>query len=707
MTTTTEPSTAETSILSPVHLKMIQESGIKPDIAEARGYKTVIQQHELRRIGFREAQCLVPALLIPVWGVAGQVVNYQSRPDTPRMNRDGDIIKYETPGKSRMRLDIHPHVRQRLGDPAVPLFITEGVRKSGAGVSIGLCCIALLGVWNWRGKNEQDGKVALPEWESVALNGRQVYVCFDSDVMVKPEVHAALSRFKPFLEHRGAKVAIIYLPPGEAGEKVGLDDFLAAGHTASDLMALASPTLRGIDGAPAHDDLEDLLGAADAKLLHPAQDFIRLPDGRGALTYGLPVGDGAIILLNSSSRKWMRVTPETDPDILGGHRLRHANPGPSTVSKAAALAWITAGAKGSIASALDRLEPFFTKYVVLRDPNAALVLAAWSLGTWCYRGFRLFPYVNLTSSERRCGKTRVLGLLGKVCFNGSVETFPTEAALYRAPAESGGTQLYDEVENLQGHDGRFDALVSVLNAGFERGATVPRVEKRGDEFITCRYEVYCPRALTGIKGLRDTLEDRSVQLFMDRRRRNQAIHRITAETNDEAQAIRDLCAVACLDGIDQIDGAYGKAPDIMVTRFPDLDDRAVDLWAPLFAIVMAADAEDGGGRRARLFDALRGAAQLRDADADDGPTIKLVSTLEEIADKQDLKMTPAELVIAIQAKGFPWVKSTKALASLMNRIDFFRSRDSKNADGKQPWHYVIEQDRLKDLRERYGAPEAP
>jgi hypothetical protein len=47
MTTTTAPSTAETSLLSPLHLKMIQESGIKPAIAEARGYRTVGHEAEL------------------------------------------------------------------------------------------------------------------------------------------------------------------------------------------------------------------------------------------------------------------------------------------------------------------------------------------------------------------------------------------------------------------------------------------------------------------------------------------------------------------------------------------------------------------------------------------------------------------------------------------------------------------------------------
>jgi hypothetical protein len=80
------------------------------------------------------------------------------------------------------------------------LFVTEGARKADAAVSRELCCIDLLGVWNWRGTNEWGAKAALPDWDSIALNGRLVYIVFDSDVMLKVAVHTALRRLKAFLE---------------------------------------------------------------------------------------------------------------------------------------------------------------------------------------------------------------------------------------------------------------------------------------------------------------------------------------------------------------------------------------------------------------------------------------------------------------------------------------------------------------------------
>ena len=185
------------------HEKMLlEESGISQEVVEARGYLTVDTRSELKRLGFSERQCNKPGLLIPVYSPAGDIATYQYRPDKPRIDKKGKPVKYETPSGSRMVLDVHPFARKRLGNPSIPLFITEGIKKGDALVSRGRCAVALLGVWNWRGRNDEGGLTALAEWDYVALNGREVYIVFDSDVMLKPEVHKAMVRLKAFLESR-------------------------------------------------------------------------------------------------------------------------------------------------------------------------------------------------------------------------------------------------------------------------------------------------------------------------------------------------------------------------------------------------------------------------------------------------------------------------------------------------------------------------
>src|SRR5215204_2164889 len=125
------------SRLSPAHGRMLfEESGIGARVAIKRGYRTVTSKAELERLGFGRYQRSVPALLIPIYSPTGEVVLYQSRPDEPRI-KNGKPVKYETPGGARMALDVHPAARDLLGNPAIPLFITEGVKKGDALVSRG------------------------------------------------------------------------------------------------------------------------------------------------------------------------------------------------------------------------------------------------------------------------------------------------------------------------------------------------------------------------------------------------------------------------------------------------------------------------------------------------------------------------------------------------------------------------------------------
>src|SRR5207237_8558812 len=89
------------------HQALIAASGISDTVAYARGYRSVEKKSELRALGFSEKQCRVPALLLPIHTVNGEIGTYQIRPDEPRI-RDGRPGKYETPPGPRMGLDGPP-----------------------------------------------------------------------------------------------------------------------------------------------------------------------------------------------------------------------------------------------------------------------------------------------------------------------------------------------------------------------------------------------------------------------------------------------------------------------------------------------------------------------------------------------------------------------------------------------------------------------
>lgn len=236
------------SVLLEQHAALLAASAISDEVAEQRGYWSASSPRELERLFGGQQRRLVPALVIPTIDARGEVAFCQLRPDTPRVVK-GRARRYELPFQARMALDVPPAVRPALADPRVPLLVAEGARKADSAVSAGLMAIDLVGVWTWRGRNGDDGLTVLPDWEYVALNDRDVYLAFDSDAMTKREVHAALERLWRLLAARGARLRVIYLPSGDLGAKTGVDDYLAAGHTRDDLLALAVDELRPLPAA--------------------------------------------------------------------------------------------------------------------------------------------------------------------------------------------------------------------------------------------------------------------------------------------------------------------------------------------------------------------------------------------------------------------------------------------------------------------------
>jgi len=236
--------------LSENHLKMLsKESGISDQMIQERGYCTITSEGDLVQFGFSPAQRRVPGLLIPLHTTDGKIGLHVYRPDNPRTyedrsKREADglrpvkVLKYEIPKGAGVRVDCPPACLKTLQNPTIPLFITEGQKKADSLASQGACTIDLLGVWNFKGRNEFGGTTILADFDFIAWENRPVRIVFDSDVMYKPSVRLALERLTEILQRKGATVSAIYLPNHSSGVKWGVDDWLADGHTLQDLEAL-------------------------------------------------------------------------------------------------------------------------------------------------------------------------------------------------------------------------------------------------------------------------------------------------------------------------------------------------------------------------------------------------------------------------------------------------------------------------------------
>jgi len=136
---------------------------------------------------------------------------------------------------------------QILSDPAIPLIITEGEIKALTGTVNGYPTVGLGGVESWRSANKREP--FLKDLEAVVWKTRNVYICYDSDAALKPQVADAALRLAEELGRHGAIVYDAGLPSiGE--KKVGLDDFL--------VMRGARELANHLRGAPEFNSIQRL-----------------------------------------------------------------------------------------------------------------------------------------------------------------------------------------------------------------------------------------------------------------------------------------------------------------------------------------------------------------------------------------------------------------------------------------------------------------
>jgi hypothetical protein len=158
-------------------------------------------------------------------------------------------------------------------------------------------------------------------------------------------------------------------------------------------------------GPPASKEAMELLEqVGQSRVLRIAQDYV---DGK--LWFGVVAGEEKLLLNSNREPLTLDQVPEGPTVKDGGFDL-------CRLSKEGIKRFLR-GDTGTDAGLLADLRAFFMRFALFRDKRVPLLLAAWTLGTYCYRVFRVFPYLVLRSPEKRCGKSRVLDLLSLVTFN--------------------------------------------------------------------------------------------------------------------------------------------------------------------------------------------------------------------------------------------------------------------------------------------------
>lgn len=281
------------------------------------------------------------------------------------------------------------------------------------------------------------------------------------------------------------------------------------------------------------------------------------------------------------------------------------------------------------AELLNEISATINSFIVC-DTETADSAALWVGMTWFMDVVQIAPLAVITAPEKRCGKTQLLTILGKLSFRPLSASNISTAALYRCIEAWNPTLLLDETDVFMKEN---EELRCVINSGHSRdNAYVIRTV--GDDHTPKRFSTWGAKALSGIGHLSDTLMDRSIMLELRRKLSHENVDRLRyAEANLFLTLTRKLARFAD-DYREQVRLARPTLPDA-------LNDRAQDNWEPLFAIAGCA----GNGWIER---AIKAALKLSGNDKTDSIGNELLADIQEVFESKKIKkLSTADLIRAL------------------------------------------------------------
>lgn len=257
------------------------------------------------------------------------------------------------------------------------------------------------------------------------------------------------------------------------------------------------------------------------------------------------------------------------------------------------------------AALLADVERFIRRFCALPSEADYVAVTLWAVHTHMVAHFHTTPRLALLSPEPGSGKTRVLEVLELLTPNTLFAFSASVPAIFRTLADRQTTLLFDEVDTVFGKRGKDDQnedLRALLNAGYRRGAKIPRCI--GPQHDVRLFDVFAAVALAGLGDLPDTVMTRAVVVRMRRRAPNEHVESFRARTHEpQGHALRERLA----EWADQVGAAVGDAePDLPA----GIVDRPAEVWEPLVAVSDAAGGDWPERARAACI-AICGAAGSR------------------------------------------------------------------------------------------------
>jgi hypothetical protein len=300
---------------------------------------------------------------------------------------------------------------------------------------------------------------------------------------------------------------------------------------------------------------------------------------------------------------------------------------------------------------MDEVKTSITLFVQLKDEEA-IAIAFWILH--CYfiklpkqpQLLQCSPILNITSPEKRCGKSTLRELIEELVPRPLSVMGITSSALFHTIEAKCPTFLIDEADTFLRNN---SDITRLINSGYKQdGRTMRMGGKTYDE--TLSFSTWCAKCIVGIgKNLMDTTKDRSITIRLKRKKNGENIlskNRVLKDDPEFFITLKKKMIRFVLDHEKQI-------IDCPVEMPIEMNDRTQDNWEGIYQIASFIG-ED-------TLHKVHSAAMTLSSDKydDDSVGIELLRDIKKILDTVTFEKIPS--------------------ANLVERL---------NADESRPWHYM-------------------
>ena len=238
------------------------------------------------------------------------------------------------------------------------------------------------------------------------------------------------------------------------------------------------------------------------------------------------------------------------------------------------------------------------RYVDMPDEKAVAV-TLWTAHTFLHSRLDLSTILNVTSATKRCGKSLLMEVTGTLALRSlTVSGRITPAGMFRIIALHEPTLILDEADTFMGDDPELRGIVN----GSQRREMAFVIRTVGEDHEPRLFGTWCPKAISGIGDLPDTVADRTVTVRLERR--SPTTGDMPHWRDRDRQAVEVLKQKLARWADDSVNAVLERRNAV---AFPSgLNDRARDAWEALLAIGEVAGGKWAGttGRAYRACEAI-------------------------------------------------------------------------------------------------------